>query len=104
GIVDYLSSEPRSQIALAGGNDGTVTIRDVDGESQTLSHGSSIRGLAVFPDGRLVTGGNDGLLKCWTPGLAAKLAIHTSAEPASAQADLVAFTNDGASLLFPQRA
>lgn len=104
GIVDYISFDPRSGRALAGSNDGTVTIRDADGESQALSHGSSINGLTLFPDGRLVTGGRDGLLKCWTPGLAAKLAIHTSAEPASAQADLVAFANDGASLLFPQRA
>ncbi len=103
GIVEYLSFDPRSQTAIAGSNDGTVTIRDGDGQSQTLSHGSSIRGFALFPDGRLVTGGSDGLLKCWTPGLTAKLATQTSAEPASAQADDVAFANDGASLLLLQR-
>ena len=103
GIVDYLAYDPRSQMVLAGSGEGTVTIRDSDGESQTLMHGASIRGLTLFPDGRLVTGGTDGLLKCWTPGLAAKLATHTSAEPSSAQADLVAFANNGASLLFPQR-
>ncbi len=103
GIVDYLAYDPRSQMVLAGSGEGTVTIRDGDGESQTLTHGASIRGLTLFPDGRLVTGGTDGLLKCWTPGLAAKLATHTSAEPSSAQADLVAFANDGSSLLFPHR-
>ncbi|WP_165230636.1 WD40 repeat domain-containing serine/threonine protein kinase [Aquisphaera insulae] len=104
GIINYLAFDPRSQLGLAGSPDGTVTIRDADGESQTLSHGSSICGLARLPDGRLVTGGVDGLLKCWTPGLVATLAIDTNAEPSSAQAELVAFADSGASLLFPQRA
>ncbi|MBI1324761.1 protein kinase [bacterium] len=103
GYVDYLTFDPQSHVVLAGSNDGTVTIRDGDGGSQILSHGSRICGFERFPDGRLVTGGTDGLLKCWTPGLAAELAIRTRAEPASAQAEIVAFADDGATLLFPQR-
>ena len=87
-------------MAIAASNDGTVTIRDGDGEIQTMSHGSPIRGLTLFPDGRFVTGGADGLLKCWTPGLAANLAVSASAEPASARPTLWHSPTMATSLLY----
>jgi hypothetical protein len=54
----------------------------------------------LFPDGRFVTGGADGLLKCWKPSLSAGLAANESASPSPASTELVAFADDGHKLLY----
>jgi WD40 repeat protein/tetratricopeptide (TPR) repeat protein len=99
-IVTCLAFDPRSNVAIAASHDGAVTLRDGDGEIRTIFHGSPIRGLTLFPDGRLVTGGADGLIKCWNPNLAANLAASTSPETESASSDFVAFAEGGNRLLF----
>jgi WD40 repeat protein len=99
-VVDHLAYDARSETIVAASNDGTVTLRDGDGETRTLSHGSPIRRLALFADGRFVTGGADGLLKCWKPSQSANLAANTSASPSGASDGLLAFANNGDQLLY----
>ncbi len=99
-VVDHLVHDARSETTIAASNDGTVTVRDADGEMRNLSHGLPIRGLALFPDGRFVTGGADGLLKCWRPNQSASLAVNTAASPSPASEGVLAFANNGGNILY----
>jgi serine/threonine protein kinase/WD40 repeat protein len=98
--VEHLVYDPRSETAIAASNDGTITLDDGGGERQTMSHGSPLCGLTFFADGRFVTGGADGLLKCWKPRLAANLSTSANVSPESASSDFVAFAKDGDQLLY----
>ncbi len=72
GIIKHLAHDPWSDAILAASEDGTVLMVDGDREEHWLTHGAPIRGLALFQDGRFVTGGADGLIKCWKSGPSAE--------------------------------
>ncbi len=86
-IVKHLAYDPRSQTVIAASNDGTVRRLDSAGKTRTLWHGAPISGLVLLSDGRFVTGGADGLLKCWELGGATDLAANTNAGAPSASAN-----------------
>jgi WD40 repeat protein len=92
--------DPKTEAAIVTNGNGSVTIRNTEGEIQALNHGSPICGLASFPDGRVVTAGADGLLKCWTPSLSAQLAASAGASPNLASGTRVAFADQGHKLLY----
>jgi WD40 repeat protein len=97
-VVDHLAYDPRSETVLAAGNDGTVLHLDSAGKKRPLWHGAPISGLALLADGRFLTGGADGLVKCWKPGAVTDLATNRAAAPDSASANVLAFA--GESLLY----
>ncbi len=66
--VQHLNVDAESGDIVAASRDGFVRIIHANGQQQELRHGAPINGLAVLPDGRLITGGADGLVKCWNPG------------------------------------
>ena len=93
-MVEHLAYDPRSQTILAASNDGTVTHRDSAGTTRLLWHGAPISSLAMLSDGRFVTGGVDGLLKCWNLGAIIDLAANRDASPNNASAARVAFAGE----------
>lgn len=99
-VIDHLAFDARSETTIVASKDGSVTIRDADGQIQTMSHGLPINGLALLSDGRFITGGADGLLKCWKPIQTTQLAVNTDVSPSPASDGIMAFANSGASLLY----
>jgi WD40 repeat protein/tetratricopeptide (TPR) repeat protein len=97
-VVNYLAFDPRSETALAAGNDGTVMYLRKGGKTQTLWHGGAISGLALLADGRFITAGADGLVKCWRLSAVTDLAANRAAAPDSASANVLAFA--GKSLFY----
>ena len=99
--VKLLTMDPVSGAVLAATANGAVQIVDADGGKQTILHGAPIAGLATLPQGRFITAGADGLVKCWNltrPGI---LAFNAPAPTeGAASAVFVEFTSDGQSLLF----
>jgi WD40 repeat protein len=93
-IVEHLAYDPVAQTGIVAGNDGTVRYFERGGDSQTLWHGAAIIGLSMLSDGRFVTAGANGLLKCWKPGASAKLAANTDHAPDSASANVLAFAGE----------
>ena len=93
-MVEHLAYDPQSGTVIAAGSDGSVSHRDSAEKMRTVWHGAPISGLAVMSDGRFVTAGADGLLKCWQLGATTDLAVNRNAEPGSASAEIVAFAGE----------
>jgi WD40 repeat protein/tetratricopeptide (TPR) repeat protein len=99
-IIQYFAYDPRSKTIITASEDGTVTLRDADGETRELYHGVPISGLALFPDGRFLTVGADGLLKCWGPAKSFTPAVNNNASPSPASDCILAFASGGKGLLY----
>jgi WD40 repeat protein len=97
-MINHLAYDPVAETGMVAGNDGTVRYFERGRQPQTLWHGSAIIGLSMLSDGRFVTAGASGLLKCWKRGAAGKLAVNTDRAPDSASANVLAFA--GQSLLY----
>jgi WD40 repeat protein len=98
--IRYFAYDPRSKTLIVASADGTVTLRDADGETRELYHGLPIGGLALFPDGRFLTVGADGLLKCWVPERSFTPAVNIDAAPSFASDCILTFASGGGSLLY----
>lgn len=93
-MVDYLFRDPVAETVIAAADDGSVIFQTDAEKTQTLSHGAAISGLVVLPGGRFVTGGIDGLLKCWELSPRRALATNRDLAPDSASSHLVTFVGD----------
>ena len=98
-VMDILRDD-RSGSIVAATHDGSVFVMDDDGESRDFYHGSSLQSVAILGDGLLVTGGLDGLVKCWVMHPKDIPEVNTAIEGPVSTGSFIEFCDGGQKIFF----
>jgi serine/threonine protein kinase/WD40 repeat protein len=99
GRAKYLAIDTQTTTSIAASDEGSILVVNSKGESRSLHHGGPMQGLLNLGDGRFVTGGTDGRIKCWSLNPPAPLAVNLPIAPSNKKANFAAFVGDSQKLV-----
>lgn len=94
GKVMGLLSDAQTGSIVAVSDEGSVQVIDADGEVRDLYHGTPVQAVADLGGALFVTGGVDGLLKCWTLARRAVPPVNQALDGPADTGALAAFLDD----------